>query len=260
MFEMASVLLPLFCPYSDQEFWVNICRRISSFGYTVVTIDHPYDVDIVVFPDNSTILGTDITTEAQILMALDTRRKDISFVLDQLSLPSVTRKLIPGLSSRGLDVSKVGIYGHSLGGATAAEAMLYDPRLVGGVNLDGSFFGDVVAKGLDRPFMIFAHEGKNTSTDSTWGTIWPKLRGWKRELELSGSAHGTFMDLSYVLDVLGIGAGLPSEVEELLGSIDGARAFEIVTLYVKTFFDLVLKGERSTLLDQASKEHPEVRF
>jgi dienelactone hydrolase len=234
--------------------------RISSFGYIVVTVDHPYDADIVVFPDNSTILGLNIETEDQILASLNTRTKDISFVINQLSRPSITRKFLPALALGGIDVSKVGIYGHSLGGATAAEAMLYDKRLVGGVNLDGTFFGDVVKEGLDRPFLIFAHEGKNRSTDSSWEAIWPKLRGWKKELMLNGSAHGTFTDLPDVLDVLGIGGSLPSEVEELLGSIDGARALEIVTLYVRTFFDFVLKGKNSKVLDGPSKDYPEVEF
>lgn len=234
--------------------------RISSFGYIVVTVDHPYDADIVVFPDNSTIFGADIETEDQILDSLYTRTKDISFVISQLSRPSITRKLLPDLAPGSIDVSRVGIYGHSLGGATAAEAMLQDKRLVGGVNLDGTFFGDVIQKGLDRPFLIFSHEGKNRSTDPSWGAIWPKLRGWKRELMMNGSAHGTFTDLPDVLDVLGLRGGLSREVEELLGSIDGARALEIVTFYVRTFFDFVLKGKRNKLLDRVSKDYPEVEF
>lgn len=227
----------------------------------MVTIDHPYDGDIVVFPDNTRILATDIDSSlALTLKALDARRKDISFVLDQLSHPSIARKHIPHLPSRGLDACKVGVYGHSLGGAAAAEVMLYDSRFVGGVNLDGSFYGDVVDQGLDRPFLIFAHEGKNRSTDPSWDAIWPKLRGWKRELELKGSAHGTFLDLTYVLNVLGLAGALPSEVEELLGSIDGTRAFGIVTTYVRTFFDRVLKGKESILFDGPNGKFPEVAF
>jgi dienelactone hydrolase len=237
-------------------------HRIASFGYIVVTIDHPYDVDIVVFPNNTTITAIDDidSSPLQILAAVKTRTKDISFVLNQFARPSDTHALLPDLPTGAIDTSKVGIFGHSLGGASAAEAMLYDRRFLGGINLDGMMFGDVLERGLDRPFMIFAHEGKNRITDATWGAIWPKLRSFKKELTVKGSAHGTFTDLPDVLKVLGIGAGLPSEVEQLLGSLDGARALEIVSVYVRVFFDRVLKGEEGGLLDGPSRKYPEVSF
>lgn len=92
----------------------------------------------------------------------------------------------------GADSSWVGVFGHSLGGATAAEAMLFDSRLVGGVDLDGTFFGDVVEKGLERPFLIFAHDGKNLTNGPSWEALWPRLIAWKRELMLAQSAHYTF--------------------------------------------------------------------
>lgn len=223
-------------------------------------MDHPYDADIVVFPDNATITAIDIDTPAQILAALKARKEDISFILNQFSRPSVIHSFIPDLPARAIDTSKVGIFGHSLGGAAAAETMLYDRRLLGGINLDGSMFGDVLEKGLHRPFMLFAHEGKNRTTDPSWETIWTKLKGWKRELEVDGSAHGTFTDLPEVVKVLGIGGGLPEEVELLLGRIDGERALDIVSTYVLAFFDRILKGKRGALLNGPSDLYPEVEF
>jgi dienelactone hydrolase len=240
-------------------FYNAIVQQLASTGYTVVTIDHTYDAGIVTFPDNSTILAVNITTESQILLDLDTRVKDVSFVLDQLSQPLIASTLVPGRPC-GLAVSKAGIFGHSLGGATAATAMLYDSRFIGGINLDGSFWGDVIQKGLNRPLLLFAHEGKNTTTDPTWGAIWPNLTGWKRELMLAGSAHNTFTDLPDVVDVLGVGGMLPPEATELLGEIDGARAFEITTTYVEAFFDFVIKGQSSGLLDKPNSQFPEVSF
>ncbi|KAH0140936.1 hypothetical protein KCU67_g14693, partial [Aureobasidium melanogenum] len=50
--------------------------------------------------------------------------------------------------------------GHSLGGATAAPAMLADNRIAAAVNLDGTMFGDVLNEGLRSPFMIMSHQGK----------------------------------------------------------------------------------------------------
>lgn len=152
----------------------------------------------------------------------------------------------------------MGIYGHSLGGATAAEAMLSDPRLMGGVNLDGTFFGSVIDRGLDKPFMIMAHEGKNLTTDPSWGALWPKLKGFRRGFMLGGSTHGTFTDLAVAADLIGLRAEFPAQTAALLGSIDGRRALQVIATYTSRFFDVVLKGKKSELLDRSSMEFPEV--
>ena len=138
--------------------------------------------------------------------------------------------------------------------------MLFDPRLQGGINLDGTFFGSVVSSGLRSPFLIFGHEGKNTSTDPSWEAIWPKLTGWKRELMLNGAQHYAFSDLINIIDVLGLTESLPAEVTQLLGSIKGPRALAVVAEYVGQFFDMVLKGKHTTLFDGPNGEFPEVTF
>ncbi|PVH71232.1 PAF acetylhydrolase family protein [Cadophora sp. DSE1049] len=231
-----------------------IAQQVSSAGYTVITIDHPYDADIVTFPDNSTILGIDI--EDDIDFAVDVRAQDVSFVLSQLSQPSTSQKLLPGVGC-DLDVSKVAIFGHSLGGATSAQVMLKDKRIVGGINMDGTFFSTVVNKGLKRPFMILSHEGKNITTDESWTTTWNGLTGWKRQFELSGSQHGTFTDFPLLVTALGFDGMLGDAGAELLGTIGGPRAMEVITAYVQAFMDFMLKGKKNALLD-GKKVYPEM--
>jgi hypothetical protein len=188
---------------------------------------------------------------------LNIRVRDVSFVLNQLRRPSIISKLIRGRTC-GLDTSKVGIYGHSLGGATAAEAMLSDSRLKGGINIDGSFFGSVINRGLDRPFMIMGHEGKNLTTDATWGALWPKLKGIRRRFMLNGSTHGTFTDLAQAADIIGLREEFPTQAAALLGSIEGVRALQVIATYTSRFFDFVLKGKKIDLLDMSNMEFPEV--
>ncbi|KAL5317136.1 hypothetical protein ACEPPN_014230 [Leptodophora sp. 'Broadleaf-Isolate-01'] len=232
-----------------------MAQQVASAGYTVITIDHPYDADIVTFPDNSTILGIDIETDID--FAVDVRTKDVSFVLDQLALPSISKKLFPGVGCE-LDVSKVAMFGHSLGGATAAQAMLKDKRIVGGINLDGTFFSTVVNKGLKRPFMIFSHEGKNITTDASWTATWSVLAGWKRQFELKGSAHGTFTDFPTLINALGFEGMLGDAGTELVGTIGGLRSLEIITAYVQAFMGFTLKGKKSVLLDGKNGSFSEV--
>src|SRR3954451_12982575 len=59
-------------------------QYIASFGYLVVSIEYSYDGNVVEYPDGTLILGVDISTVAQIELAVRTRAQDVSFILDQL--------------------------------------------------------------------------------------------------------------------------------------------------------------------------------
>ena len=65
-----------------------------------------------------------------------------------------------------LDLHRIGVFGHSRGGATAADAMLSDRRIGAGVNLDGGMWGPVVKRGLDRPFgLLLVNEDRRRQPD-----------------------------------------------------------------------------------------------
>jgi hypothetical protein len=244
-------------------FYSVIAQTIASSGYIVVTIDAPYDVDIVEYPDgsvaliNATVAAS--ATVADIDLAVSVRAQDASFVLDQLHNSSVTSQLIPG-SSHGLNVSKVAMFGHSLGGVASAAAMLNDSRIAGGLNMDGSMWGPVVQKGLDRPFMLMAHTYHTRANDSSWFDIWPNLRGWKLDIELANSLHYTFSDFPIVLQTLGIVPNATTANNLHLTDLNGSRALKIVTTYVTAFLDMVLKCKPSPLLQGPVAAFPEVTF
>ena len=52
-----------------------------------------------------------------------------------------------------LDLSHVGFFGWSFGGATAQEASIMDERIVAAVNMDGWLFGDAAAGRQNKPSM-----------------------------------------------------------------------------------------------------------
>src|ERR1700722_20353460 len=89
-------------------FYSAIAQTIASSGYIVVTVDAPYDVDIVEYPDGSLALANatvaNTATTLTIDLAVDVRAEDASFVLDQLTNKTVIASLIPG-STQGLNVS-----------------------------------------------------------------------------------------------------------------------------------------------------------
>lgn len=255
---------------TSRLFYSVIAQTVASSGYIVITIDAPYDVDIVEYPDGSAALINETTvetaTEATIDLATSTRAQDASFVLDQLCNASVISQLIPG-SSHGLNVGKVAMFGHSLGGAATAAVMLNDSRIAGGIAMDGSIYGPVVQEGLDKPFMLMAHTNHTRTSNNysgdpsnSWFDFWPNLRGWKRDIILANSAHYTFSDLPIVLETLGIVPNATVASHLLVTDLNGGRALKIVTTYVTAFMDMVLKHKSSPLLEGPVAAFPEVSF
>ncbi|KAL2847497.1 hypothetical protein BJY01DRAFT_246724 [Aspergillus pseudoustus] len=243
-----------------------LLQEIASHGFAVVSVDHPYDAGIVEFPDGRTVVGLlGNITDAEWLPALDVRVKDVIFLLDQIHDKSVVRDIFP--LSRGashtlsLDLDHVPIFGHSLGGATAAQAMLLDSRFVGGINLDGELWGSVVDKGLSKPFLIFGHTGHNQTNEASWASFWSHQRGWKLELSLAQSLHYTFSDFPVLVD----GISLSDEARQLIqatyaGTIGALRGKQVVTSYITAALQYFVSNHTSELLSGPSTSYPEVTF
>lgn len=239
---------------------------LASLGYIVVLVDHPFDAPFIEYPDGRFITQTPPIYEDPdaYIPIVDARVQDVRTVLDSLSNSTFTAQ-IPGLKSRGriqrLQTSKVGILGHSLGGATAASTMLVDKRFVAGANLDGAMVGNVTTLGLSKPFMLMSAEGHNRTTDATWAEFWTHLRGFKREISVAGTRHGSYSDYLVLLDELvNAGVPVPDEIKGAFGTIKGKRILDIESAYVDAFFGKWLKGGKGRLLDGPSGKFPEVTF
>lgn len=248
-----------------------LVEELASHGYIVVTIDHTHDAQFVEFPGGrieTHAIGqpTDPAEEERIIAkALQTRVADVRFTLDQLAAinrgdnPDEGRRPLPRGLKGALDLSRVAMFGHSLGGAAAAETMYEDPRVKAGLNMDGSVSGPVVAAGLDRPFLLLGSQahGEDEDEDETWPALWAHLRGPRHWLELGGSGHMSFTDLQ----VLYPQAGVPPEaMEPAFGTIEGNRAIAVQRAYVRAFFDRYLCHGNGKLLAGPSRRYPEMRF
>jgi predicted dienelactone hydrolase len=72
-----------------------LAQSIASFGYLVSSIDYVYDENVVEYPDDSHVLGANISTDSQLDLDIKIRAQDVSFVLDELSLASTLWRLSP---------------------------------------------------------------------------------------------------------------------------------------------------------------------
>ncbi|MEY9929457.1 putative dienelactone hydrolase [Catenulispora sp. GP43] len=261
----------LFSPGSggDRDACTTLTEELVSHGYVVVTIDHTHDSSEVEFPDGHVEPRTIPADETPQIAteAVSVRAADTGFVLDQLRAiaagrnPDVEHRPLPHGLAEVLDLSRIGMFGHSMGGATTAWAMLDDRRIRAGINLDGSLYGPVLGAGLDRPFLFMCSQLHDFTDDPSWVQTWSHLRGWHKLLRLADAAHNSYTDLQSLVPEAAAAVGFPpSQVELLIGTIDPARSVLAARTYVRAYFDRFIRGHDEHLLDRPSPAFPEVEF
>ena len=232
--------------------YATMLEDLARKGYVVVAIDHPHDALVVEFPDGHAVIGLNKSlTREEVELLVSVRAQDLSFVIDELGRQFSTT----------INTTHVAAFGHSLGGATVAEAALNDSRIKGGINIDGRLFGSMEKPHttLSTPFLQFASEASSSDPYSRWHEEWERLLGWKLELVFNGSAHSTFVDLPLIAEVLGIREELGEEVNQILGLVDGMRGLEVMVEYVNAFAGFVLRGRNESLLGSGGDDRfPEI--
>jgi dienelactone hydrolase len=237
----------------------GLAEDLASHGYVVAGVDHTYESYATAFPDGrvATSLVPDGPRRDRWEKVVAGRAADVSFVLGEL-----TGATAAWPAAALIDQSRIAMAGHSIGGAAAIAAMLGDPRIRAGIDMDGATVAPIPDEGLARPFLFMGKESYTPGAQSpdmpgkpgparTWERDWRRLAGWKRWLVVAGAVHASFTDLAMIADQAGldIGARLP-----------GARGLDITRAYARAFFDQHLRGEPQPLLERASARYPEVSF
>lgn len=219
---------------------------LASHGYVVVAINHTHEAFAVQFPDGRvehTAVPLDSPQEVLRDLLLPTRVADARFVLDQLAAAtdqSADAGRLPAHLAEDLDLSKVGMFGHSLGGSTTAQTMHDDPRIRAGVDLDGPVLGSVAADGLDRPLLMLASGTSPWFARPGWEPYWRSNSGVKLPLRVSGTEHMSFSDQQTILPQLVAAGLLPADVTaQTVGTIDANRSIDLQRTYLRTYFDAV---------------------
>ncbi|MCR3750546.1 Alpha/beta hydrolase family protein [Lentzea californiensis] len=241
----------------SRSFGTTLVEDLASRGYVVVTIDHTF-AGPVEFPDRVELP----VSRADTALMMRERVRDTGFVLDRLGSTTL---------AAAMDLSRVGMAGHSMGGFTAAEAMLTDPRIDAGVNLDGSMdpnSGQASARGADRPFLLMG--GGTSGADKhphdhvhapDWAAFWANSTGWKRDVHLPAAEHASFTDAQVLLPQIDSSHPLPADkLAAAIGTVDPRRSLTAQREYLAAFFDLHLRGRHTALFDGDSPAYPDARL
>ncbi|MFF8986630.1 alpha/beta hydrolase family protein [Streptomyces globisporus] len=241
----------------------TLAKDLASRGYVVAAVDHAHESVGSAFPGGRVLTCRaceQVTTDEQRAQVAAGRARDLSFVIDRLTTldaPSWGNSRPGGIFpiASMVDHRRIGVAGHSIGGAAAAAVMMRDPRVRAGLNLDGNFFGPLDEAGLGgRPFMMMGAASSHSpaSPDSDWREAWERMDGWKRWLTVSGAEHFTFTDLPVVAGRLGLSGPV--------APLSGERSWRLTRDYTAAFFDTHLRGRARPLLDGPAADRPEVAF
>jgi hypothetical protein len=264
-----------------------LLEDLASHGWIVAAIDPPYNARALRFPDGR-VLGDLRPNERgwpQPRNGAENQRfyrervahwaRDISFVIDQLTALDKGK----GAFANRLDLKRgVGAFGHSRGGQAAATARMLDPRVRGGVNLDGTAGDNVVIPVNEgdtssgaQPFLWIQGSLPPAPTDEQLqrmrrtraeydARIQLLLATWHRKLsEISGGALRVYIDrpgiqhIDFSDEPHWDGAMTAANRPGRLQTIADTRA------WVRAFFDGVVRGEWESLKRLANdKSQPEV--
>jgi pimeloyl-ACP methyl ester carboxylesterase len=261
-----------------------LIEDLASHGYAVLSVVHPYEATAATLaggrvvsmldsageplpairevfgewgPEDSTMAAVTRTTDEaeqfRLLrgylaglrithLALRRWVDDTRLVLDRLSSLPVNSPAAR-LAAR-LDLGRVGVFGHSMGGVTAGQFCVEDRRCRAGLNLDGiPQSGTMIDKSFPRPFLMVysARPGRVGASDA----IYRRAAHPYYRVDVRDTRHLDFSDMTFW--------GGPLRKIPALGTIAPSRVSEITRLVVRRFFDQELLGRPSSLLPELAR-------
>jgi predicted dienelactone hydrolase len=249
--------------------YTTLAEDLASHGYIVVGFDAPYRTSVVVFPDKHVVTRPPANdpdnlrrdqADRLINRLLPMWTSDTKFVVSQLQRLN-TADPFNKFTGR-LDMERLGMFGHSFGGATALQFCHDDSRCKAGIDIDGAPYGSVIQEGLPQPFMfILSDHGDLSSPDNrpivaNIRSLYDRLPNGRLLITIRGANHFSFSDQvllksHYVMRMLRVFG---------FGVLDEHRGLAITAEWVHTFFDVYLKDAPAALLNKPSQLYPEVQF
>ena len=252
----------------------TLAEDLASHGYVVVGFDAPYRTSVVVFPDGRVMRRTpennpelcEDQEQAQqarcVNKVLTAWTADIAFVLDQLERLNASDPT--GKFTGRLDMTRVGVFGHSFGGAQAAQFCSLDSRCKAGIDVDGSLHGSVIQAGIHKPFTFLLSGQGDFSSDAEIRQIQADIQSvydrlpadGRLRISIRGANHFLFSDDGALLK-----SHIVLRTLRALGvvGIDGRRQLAVTAYCVHSFFDAYLKAGSASPPKIASPLYPEIQ-
>lgn len=259
----------------------STCRELASHGYIVASIDHTYHSFYTSFEGGKGVLVNnaflneaigaqlgDLSKQKEFEVShswLNLRTADIELLIDSLKAGEIGEagKLLDG----HMDLNNIGLFGHSLGGASSAQVARDRDEVKAAIVIDGTMIGDITSINNDNKEVI-TDESFTKPLMQMYGSLYqdekaketsylPNISAFNNSetaaysLCINNSGHLNFTDLPRISPFLSKKLGI--------GSVDVFECIKTVNDYTLAFFDKHIKGEASSLLD-GTKTYEGVQF
>ena len=248
----------------------STCMELASNGYIVASIAHPYHAAYVEDANGKVTIG-DMNFMKQVYsgggeyseesereiyelqkewMAL--RTADMNFVLDTILEKAQGKEEFFAM----IDSEKIGLFGHSMGGATSVQIGRELDDIDAVIDLEGTMMGEYVdfKDGFEvyneEPYPVPVLDVNSMSVKEQIAELKKEHQNWEyvndyvgknavdfREIIFKDAGHLNFTDLPLASPVLAKFLGV--------GEVDAKECIENVNEMVLTYFDYYLKQEGS---------------
>ncbi|MBN8636558.1 MAG: hypothetical protein J0M07_14615 [Anaerolineae bacterium] len=254
---------------AQPAFYSALLTELVSQGYIIAVITHTHSIPVTLFPNGDLITANGAGMNVNDAMGV-VWFADAQFVLNTLESINAEDPVLAGT----LDLTHIGAFGHSYGGATAAMLAAHEERVLAGINMDGSLYGDVRTGDapINTPFLHILSDIYDPSDEElsaagiTREQLDEFLAGMESEFTnaystatpgymftLADSAHSSFtVDILFSAPLFG---GLVDE--NVIGTIAPDDAFAVLSRSILTFFDQYVRGSEGVSL--AALDFPAIK-
>jgi dienelactone hydrolase len=253
-----------------------LMEDLASHGWAVLSLIHPYEATAASLADGTVVTFTDDKngmrpgimevlsewgleggTMEKIVAATDEAEKDQlmrgylanlkntdqvvkRWTLDaKYALDHLPNSGAPGRIATRLDLSRLGVAGHSMGGVAGAQFCIEDRRCKGALNLDGiPQYGTMIDTPMPAPLLMVysGRAGRAGASD----IIYRRSASKYYRVDVKDTLHLDFTDMNYW--------GGPLRQRGAYGTIAPARATEITRMIVREFFGQEILHQPSAFL------------
>jgi hypothetical protein len=254
---------------------------IVSHGYVIAAIDHPYDTNYTRFPNGEVTRfaqesfnqavkqphGIRLYTKERV----EVMAQDNQYALTRLLNCAHTRKL-HGPFCRRIDANRIGAFGHSIGGLTAARTCQIDTRVKACMDQDSAdyrgsaFIVSDLQQTETQPFFLYVVSSADVWSSKALNPSDAELAQQKltrvefdllireqqqnQTKQLAGIARGSYRLMLF--DLPGFVHRSFTDQTLLATKLDQEQSlhnFRVAQTYTLAFFDKHLKGDTKTVLD-----------
>jgi dienelactone hydrolase len=239
------------------ELYTAYCAELASHGYVVISINHPYECAIATFPDGHTIqMPPELETMTDEIFDTYLNENIMTWILDTQFVVTKINQENQNPNSmfyNKIDLTRIGILGHSFGGATAIRCSQIDNRFMAACNLDGDLYGTIPCDPFIKPCLLV--QGTSTKHQKTFHQ---KQQQFQKKfgkhcrpgdqqphkfihqstyiIDIPNVPHSSFTDRPILRHAMHQSWFNPLEIE------DGFALTRNINIIIRAFFDKHLKG------------------